>query len=114
MRTKIAVNRIKPKYNGKNKKLITKDDRDYLEWLQNQNYKCFVCGGRNGIEYHHIKEYSTDKKNHKLLIPLCGIEHHRLGELSPHGNPKLWREAYSMREQEAIAEKMYREFKESI
>jgi len=110
MGTVIKHNRIKPKYNGKNKKKITDEDKDYLEWLQHQNYKCFVCGKQNGIEWHHVKLHSTDKKNHKRLIPLCGNEHHRLGELSPHGNPKKWRETFSMELQNEFADEIYQEY----
>ena len=111
MGTVIKANRIKPKYNGKNKKKTTDEDKEYLEWLQHQNYKCFVCGKQNGIEFHHIKEYSTDKKNHKRLIPLCGVEHHRLGELSPHGNPKRWRETFSIELQNNFADEIYQYYK---
>ena len=48
MGTKINHNRLRPKPSMKNKKKITQDDKDYLEWLQNQNYVCFVCGKLNG------------------------------------------------------------------
>ncbi len=85
------------KRNAKNQ--ISKDEKDYLDWLQNQSYGCFVCGQQNGIEWHHVKKFSSDKKNHFRLIPLCGVEHHRLGKLSPHGNAKLWRETYTYEEQ---------------
>jgi len=110
MGTKINHNRLRPKPSMKNKKKITQDDKDYLEWLQNQNYVCFVCGKQNGIEWHHVKEYSTDKKNHKRLIPLCGIDHHRLGDLSPHGNPKRWRETFDMVLQNDFADEIYDEY----
>lgn len=85
------------KSSDKNK--ITKEEQQYLDWLQNQSYGCFVCGKQNGIEWHHVKKSSTDKKNHVRLIPLCRIEHHRLGKLSPHGGPKLWKETYTYEEQ---------------
>jgi len=81
------------------KNQINKDEKDYLDWLQNQYYGCFVCGQQNGIEWHHVKKFSSDKKNHFRLIPLCGVEHHRLGKLSPHGSPKFWRETYTYEEQ---------------
>ena len=110
MSLEIKANRIKPKYNGKNKKKITNEDKDYLQWLQEQNFACFVCGKRNKIEFHHIKEHSTDRKNHKRLIPLCGAEHHRCGELSPHGNPKRWRETFSMELQNDFADEIYAEY----
>jgi len=89
-------------------------DMQYLQWLQERDTKCFVCGKQNGIEWHHVKEYSTDKKNHKRLIPLCGVEHHRLGDLSPHGNPKRWRETFTMQQQNEFADEFYKEYKELI
>jgi len=113
MGIKIKANRIKPKYNGKNKKKITTEDKKYLEWLQAQSYKCFVCGKINPndpVEWHHVKLHSTDKKNHKRLIPLCGSEHHRNGELSPHGSPKRWRETFGMEIQNDFADEIYREY----
>lgn len=98
----------------KNKKpKITNEDREYLNWL-NENrgaYPCFVCGTRNGIEYHHVKNKSTDKKNHRKLIPLCYFHHRVSSELSPHGSPKNWRMKYSIIEQEKIADKLYEDFK---
>ena len=77
---------------------LSKDEKDFLNWLQNQSYGCFVCGQQNGIEWHHVKKSSSDKKNHVRLIPLCFM-HHRLGRLSPHGGPKLWKETYTYEEQ---------------
>jgi len=90
------------------------DDMEYLQWLQDQPYKCFACGKQNGIEWHHVKLNSVDKKNHKRLIPLCGVEHHRLGELSPHGNPRKWREKFSMKIQNDFADKIYQEYLETL
>ena len=111
--TKVTVARIKPKVSSKNVSLLTQEDKLYLEWLQEQDTVCFVCGQQSGIEWHHVKLYSNDKKNHKRLIPLCGVEHHRLGqELSPHGTPKKWRETYSMDEQNAYADKFYQKYKD--
>jgi len=88
----------------------TAKDKLYLQWLQERDTTCFVCGKQNGIEWHHVKRDSTDKKNHKRLIPLCGVEHHRLGDLSPHGNPKKWRETFSMDFQNEYADEIYEEF----
>ena len=98
----------------KKKPTTTPEDQAYLSWLNDQHYfTCFVCNQQNGIEWHHVKEHSTDKKNHKRLIPLCGVEHHREGSLSPHGTPKLWRATYTMREQNRRADGIYQEYKES-
>ncbi|MDD3443166.1 MAG: HNH endonuclease signature motif containing protein [Sulfurimonas denitrificans] len=113
MAYKIKTNRIKPKYNGKNKKKITSEDKEYLEWLQNQSYKCFVCGKINPndpIEWHHIKLHSTDKKNHKRLIPLCGSHHRLSNDISAHSTPKKFRKLYPIEMQNEFADKIYRKY----
>lgn len=93
---------------------ITKEEKAYLEYLNRNRhtYKCFVCGAMSNIEFHHVKLKSTDKKNHKRLIPLC-VRHHHGRELSPHGTPKKWRETYTMKEQNEYAENMYYKYVES-
>lgn len=88
---------------------ISQHEKDYLNWLQNQNSTCFVCGTNRLIEWHHVKNKSTDKKRHTVLIPLC-IEHHKGNKLSPHGTPKLWRDTYDMQWQEEYAKNIYQEF----
>jgi len=90
------------------------NDGEYLTWLHYQQYPCFVCGKQNGIEWHHVKRDSTDKKDHKRLIPLCGNEHHRNGKLSPHGNPSLWRETFSMDLQNGYADSIYQDYLREI
>ena len=87
-------------------------DPKYLTWLHNQTPQCFVCGQYNKIELHHAKEHSSDKKDDRVVIPLCGEEHHRTGKLSPHGGTKLWRETYSMDEQIAYANKLRKEYED--
>lgn len=109
----LPVKRLKPKYSSKNDSSLTVEERDFLDYLPTTDYVCFVCGQRNGIEWHHVKEFSTDKKNHFRLIPLCGVEHHRLGTvLSAHGTPKKWRETFSMELQNSFADKIYEKYKE--
>lgn len=100
------------------KNIISKEDRDYLNWLQNQDYPCFVCGKINPsdpIEWHHVKLRSSDKKDHTKLIPLCGSQHHRLGkQLSPHGSPKVWRETFTIEFQYAFASNIYSDYKKAL
>ena len=91
---------------------ISSIEREYLNWLQQQNHNCFVCGISSNIEMHHVKLKSTDKKNHKRLIPLC-IEHHKGNILSPHGAPSKWRESISILRQELYADSLYETFLES-
>jgi len=111
LKSSYSSSRIKPKYSSKNKKLITLSDKKYLEWLQATEYSCMICGKHNGIEWHHVKEYSTDVKNHKRLIPLCGVEHHRLGTvLSAHGTPKKFRDTFSMEFQNQFADEIYSDY----
>lgn len=92
---------------------ITKIEKEYLNWLQMQNLKCVLCDSSNNIEMHHVKFKSTDKKNHKRLIPLC-IEHHKGNVLSPHGTSKKWRLHISMELQNKIADELYNCFSESL
>ena len=100
------------------KSLLTKEEQDYLTWLQcRENSVCFVCGKINfndDLEWHHVKNSSSDKKNHFRLIPLCGHLHHRNGELSPHGSPKKWRETFSLEVQMEYAAEIHQEYFRSI
>lgn len=81
----------------------------YLQWLhedaQLHTCLCMVCDVPVQ-DWHHVKLNSTDKKNHKRLIPLCKA-HHVGRTLSPHGTPVLWRETYSMSRQNEIADEVY-------
>ena len=104
--------RLKPKPSMKNEPKITKEDKEYLEWLQTLDVPCFCCGGQNSIEWHHVKRDSSDSKNHTLLIPLCGAKCHRLGtELSAHGTPKKFREVFPIEVQKEAAKKFYAMYK---
>ncbi len=90
-------------------------DKAYLKWLHEvKRPHCFVCGKRNGIELHHVKDGSSDVKNDHMVIPLCGVEHHRLGtELSAHGTPKKFREVFPVQSQRNYAKILYNEYKET-
>jgi hypothetical protein len=97
------------------KNLLTKEEQDYLTWLHNrENSVCFVCSKRrlfdDDLEWHHVKNSSSDKKNHFMLIPLCGHLHHRNGDLSPHGNAKRWRETFSLEVQLSYAAEIHLEY----
>lgn len=94
----------------KRKRITDDSELEYLNWLQTQDAECMVCKAP-AQHFHHVKEYSTDKKDHTSLIPLC--QFHHVGEtLSPHGTPKLWRNTYSMKYQRMVALKWYLKFKE--
>lgn len=99
----------KAKPSMKNKPKITQHERDYLEWLQLQNHNCILCDTKNNIEMHHVKYKSTDKKNHKRLIPLCA-EHHTGKIMSPHGTPVKWRRHVPLELQNKIADEIYKEY----
>lgn len=110
----LKSNRLRPKANGKNKSKAIKNDK-YLSWCHNQDLPCFSCGKRGVIELHHVKEASTDIKDDTKVIPLCGIECHRLGRmLSAHGTPKKFREVYPITEQERHAKEIYKRFKYEV
>jgi len=109
---KVTHKRLRDKPSSKNKKTITQEDKDYLEFQkENSDLVCFICGKQNGIEIHHIKECSSDKKNHRHILPLCGVECHRLGtELSVHGTPIKFRAKYSKEEQVEYADRLYERY----
>ena len=92
-------------------------DQQYLQWVHASNPSCYSCGKPYHpmvTELHHTKLYSSDKKNDYLVIPLCGETCHRNGDLSPHGNPKKWRETYPIEMQIEHAKKLYQEYLEEI
>ena len=91
---------------------ISSIEKEYLNWLQEQRLPCILCNTFNNIEMHHVKLKSTDKKNHKRLIPLC-IEHHKGKVLSPHGTSRKWRNHVSMESQNKVADELYNTFLES-
>jgi len=103
---------------GKEKSVIMpkpkakESELSYLQWLhedaQLHTCLCMVCN-RPVQDWHHIKLNSTDKKNHKRLIPLCKA-HHVGNTLSPHGTPVLWRETYSIPRQNKIADEVYSKY----
>lgn len=92
------------------KKRITTDKELKTLNLLNENkhlFRCFVCGG--ACEHlHHIKLYSSDKKDHSKLLPLCQF-HHVGDELSPHGTPVKWRDRFTMEEQIVASRRMLNE-----
>jgi len=96
----------------KKKRITTDDELDFCNWLheeaQMQKYKCMVCGSPV-YHYHHVKEYSSDKKRQFVQIPLCN-EHHMGTSLSPHGSPKLFRQTYTMKYQNAQALKLHLDY----
>ncbi|MDH5464557.1 MAG: hypothetical protein OEW60_02950 [Thiovulaceae bacterium] len=90
-----------------------KSELPFLQWLHDETqlhrYTCLVCD-TPVQDWHHVKLYSSDKKDHKRLIPLCKV-HHTGGSPSPHVTPVLWRETYSLEYQHKIADAIYAEFK---
>lgn len=94
----------------KNKKDgITKDERAYLSWFALQYLPCIVCGTYSNIQGHHIKERSTDKKDHFKLIPLC-VEHHTGNKVSPHGSKKEFFNMFPIEAQRTIAFVIYNKY----
>ena len=99
--------RLRPKPSMKNKKKITQDDKDYLEWFANQELPCFVCGTYYGIEGHHIKNSSVDKKIHTEILPLCSNHHRGNIGLSAHMTPKEFRKLYPVEVQREYAKEIH-------
>ena len=54
--------------------------------MQKDLSRCFLCGGMNGLEEHHIFGGPNRKWSEKygLKVMLCGVECHRLGKHSAH------------------------------
>jgi len=95
--------------------MITKDEKKYFEWLKSQYIPCIVCSAlevetKSMIEFHHIKEFSSDRKNHKEVIPLCADHHKYNLEISAHSNKKAFFEMFPMESQKKIAEKIHNQF----
>lgn len=96
----------KTRINKKSKKsLASNEDREYLQASKEQELSCWVCGCF-AHDRHHVKEFSSDKKNHKQVLPLCK-EHHIGKELSPHGTPRKWREKFPIEFQRQEADRYY-------
>ena len=74
---------------------------------------CFVCGGFIGIEFHHVKEHSTDERIDSIGMALCH-EHHHGTVLSPHGTPVKFKEVYPMSVQFKNAAIMYTNYEEKL
>ena len=106
----LSKKRTKKKPSMKNKKKITDDEKEFLEWAKEQDLSCFACGTKNGIELHHVKKSSVYAKNHKRVIPLCGIEHHRLGKYAVHTNKKWFFDKFPLEMQERFADSLYEDF----
>ena len=97
--------RVKPKAHKEAK---------YLNWFHEVlRPPCFVCNVSVGIQAHHVKEGSSDKRNDNQIIPLC-YNHHLGNEFSVHGTPREFREAYPIKEQLKHAETLYERYKDEL
>lgn len=94
---------------------------EYMQWIHNiAKPPCFCCGRAyyytseaDKSEIHHIKEASSDNKDDRKVIVLCGVKCHRLGtELSAHGTPKKFRETFSIEVQRSYGDALFLRFKE--
>lgn len=56
--------------------------------MQHDTSHCYLCGGCNGLEEHHVFGGPNRKWSEKygLKVMLCGNECHRLGKNSAHMN----------------------------
>jgi hypothetical protein len=124
----VAILKEKTMWKPREKKCRLKEDiqqlfkcPEYLSWVHEvKKPKCMCCereyyyiSDANKMELHHVKQASSDKKDDRIVVPLCGIECHRLGtKLSAHGTPKLFREKFSIEYQKSYARKLFEVFKE--
>lgn len=109
---------------GKSKNFIKKrslknrtkpNEKKYLNWLQEQDYSCLACDKKNGIEFHHvtdIKRIEGKRRSNNRLIPLCGVECHRLGKKAIHVMPKeeYYETIVSLEDMLTSAENIYSDF----
>lgn len=115
----VKVNRLKPKYDGSNNSGATVLEQQFMDWLHTEEqfkyYACVICGRiecyEDSIDWHHIKQASSDKKDHKKQIPVCHNRCHILGkEFSIHGTPVKFREKFSWKVQNEIADEIFSRF----
>ena len=97
--------------NRKGNTKVTKLELNYLSWLNDNRdrFTCIVCEC-HGVEFHHVKRDSTDKKNHKRLLPLCEKHHKSSLDFSAHGTPKKFRATYPMEFQYIMADEIYNNY----
>lgn len=98
---------------GKKRSTITKEEQAYLDYVQTIQRPCIRChkiNPQDGIEWHHIKQYSSDKKDHSRLIPLCGNECHKNGKESVHGNKKGFFLKFPWEYQVKLADRYFNEY----
>ena len=111
----LKCERIKVKVSSKNVHKVDLVGTQYMKVLKSLDLPCFCCGSFGSIELHHIKACSSDEKNHREVLPLCGDKCHRLGlELSAHGTPKKFREAFPVEIQRVYAAKMFNTYKKEM
>lgn len=114
---KFNHNRLRPKPSQKNTKHRIKPDvfkdKEYLHWLHNDRRPaCALCGTpyNAGTELHHIRDVMVLGRDDSYVIPLCGVQCHRLGESSAHGGTRKFNELLSKDEQMEISESLYYEY----
>lgn len=97
---------------------ISSIEREYLNWLQEQNHNCFVCGISSGIEMHHVTDInriSGKRRVHSRLVPLC-ISCHRTGKNAIHVLSKeyFYKNIKSLDELLVESNRLYNDFLSSI
>lgn len=97
---------------------ISDIEREYLNWLQQQNHNCFVCGISSNIEMHHVTDInriSGKRRVHSRLVPLC-ISCHRTGKNAIHVLSKeyFYKNIKSLDELLVESNRLYNDFLSSI
>ena len=115
---KVTHNRLRPKPSSKNTARSIKPDTfkspEYLHWLHNDRQpSCALCCRSyfSGMEIHHIRDKSVLGRDDSKVIMLCGVDCHRLGVFSAHGNTKEFNEMLPKEWQFGIAYELFEEWK---
>lgn len=86
-------------------------DKEYLRWLHEVEQPCcLVCKSYVGVQMHHVKESSSDKRNDNEVIPLC-YNHHLGEEFSVHGTARKFKQEYPLEYQLFVADSLYFKYK---
>ena len=114
---KVTHNRLRPKPSQKNQprkiKPDTMKDPEFLTWLHEEKKPCCALCHRPysyGSEIHHNRDKSVIGRDDTKGFMLCGVECHRLGSYSAHGNTAGFNKLLPKDEQFVLADKLYQEY----
>ena len=98
------------------KKLATDDELDYLQYMKDMDFPCFICDKHDRNQNHHLRFDDTDRlhtssgvRDHTLLVPVCW-EHHYGKEASFHGSKYGLAKRYTKEKLISISRKYYEDY----